>query len=110
MGKSLDGFCPMGPVVVTADEFGEPQNKRLQLRVNGVTKQDGSTSNMIFPVDVIIESLSKGLTLEAGDVIATGTPDGVGMGRTPQEFLQNGDVLETEIETIGTLRNRIVDL
>ena len=109
-GKSLDGFCPMGPVVVTADEFGDPQTKRLQLRVNGVTKQDGSTSNMIFPVDVIIEWLSKGLTLEAGDVIATGTPEGVGMGRTPQEFLQNGDVIETEIETIGTLRNRIVDL
>ena len=109
-GKSLDGFCPMGPVVVTADEFGDPQAKRLQLRVNGVTKQDGLTSNMIFPVDVIIEWLSKGLTLEAGDVIATGTPEGVGMGRTPQEFLQNGDVVETEVEGIGTLRNRIVDL
>ena len=109
-GKSLDGFCPMGPVLVTADEFGDPQTKRLQLRVNGVTKQDGSTANMIFPVDIIIEWLSKGLTLEAGDVIATGTPEGVGMGRTPQEFLQNGDVLETEVEGIGVLRNRIVDL
>jgi 2-keto-4-pentenoate hydratase/2-oxohepta-3-ene-1,7-dioic acid hydratase in catechol pathway len=109
-GKSLDGFCPMGPVVVTADEFGDPQAKRLQLRVNGVTKQDGSTANMIFPVDVIIEWLSKGLTLEACDVIATGTPEGVGMGRSPQEFLQNGDVVETEVEGIGTLRNRIADL
>jgi len=109
-GKSLDGFCPMGPVVVTADEFGDPQAKRLQLRVNGATKQDGHTSNMIFPVDVIIEWLSKGLTLEAGDVIATGTPEGVGMGRTPQEFLQNGDVVETEVEGIGSLRNRIVDV
>jgi 2-keto-4-pentenoate hydratase/2-oxohepta-3-ene-1,7-dioic acid hydratase in catechol pathway len=108
-GKSLDGFCPMGPVLVTADEFGDPQTKRLQLRVNGVTKQDGSTEHMIFPVDVIIEWLSKGLTLEAGDVIATGTPEGVGMGRTPQEFLQNGDVVETEVESIGTMRNRIVD-
>ena len=108
-GKSLDGFCPMGPVVVTADEFGDPQSKRLQLRVNGVTKQDGLTSNMIFPVDVIIEWLSKGLTLEAGDVIATGTPEGVGMGRTPQEFLQSGDEIETEVEGIGVLRNRIVD-
>jgi 2-keto-4-pentenoate hydratase/2-oxohepta-3-ene-1,7-dioic acid hydratase in catechol pathway len=108
-GKSLDGFCPMGPVVVTADEFGDPQRKRLQLRVNGVTKQDGSTADMIFPVDVIIESLSKGLTLEAGDVIATGTPEGVGMGRTPPEFLQHGDVVETEVEGIGLLRNRIVD-
>jgi 2-keto-4-pentenoate hydratase/2-oxohepta-3-ene-1,7-dioic acid hydratase in catechol pathway len=108
-GKSLDGFCPMGPVLVTADEFGDPQAKRLQLRVNGVTKQDGSSANMIFPVDVIIEWLSKGLTLEAGDVIATGTPEGVGMGRTPPEFLQNGDVVETEVEGIGVLRNRIVD-
>jgi len=108
-GKSLDGFCPMGPVIVTADEFGDPQNKRLQLRVNGTTKQDGHTSNMIFPVDVIIEWLSKGLTLEPGDVIATGTPEGVGMGRTPQEFLVEGDVIETEVEGIGILRNRIVD-
>jgi 2-keto-4-pentenoate hydratase/2-oxohepta-3-ene-1,7-dioic acid hydratase in catechol pathway len=108
-GKSLDGFCPMGPVIVTADEFGDPQNKRLQLRVNGTTKQDGNTANMIFPVDVIIEWLSKGLTLEPGDVIATGTPEGVGMARTPQEFLQDGDVIETEVEGIGILRNRIVD-
>jgi len=107
-GKSLDGSCPMGPMVVTADEFGDPQAKRLQCRVNGVTKQDASTADMIFPVATIIEWLSKGLTLEAGDVIATGTPSGVGMGRTPQEFLQNGDVVETDIEGIGTLRNRIV--
>ena len=106
-GKSLDGSCPMGPCVVTADEFGDPQAKRLQCRVNGVSKQDASTADMIFPVATIIEWLSKGLTLEAGDVIATGTPSGVGMGRTPQEFLQNGDVVETEIEGIGTLRNRI---
>jgi 2-keto-4-pentenoate hydratase/2-oxohepta-3-ene-1,7-dioic acid hydratase in catechol pathway len=107
-GKSLDGFCPMGPVVVTADEFGDPQTKRLQCRVNGVIKQDALTTDMIFPVDVIIEWLSKGLTLEAGDIIATGTPEGVGMGRTPQEFLKPGDVVETEIEGIGILRNRIV--
>jgi len=109
-GKSLDGFCPMGPLVVTADEFGDPQTKQLQLRVNGVTKQDASTAKMIFAVDLIIEWLSKGLTLEAGDIIATGTPEGVGMGRTPQEFLANGDVLETEVEGIGTLRNRIRDV
>jgi len=106
-GKSLDGSCPMGPMVVTADEFGDPQAKRLQCRVNGVTKQDASTADMIFPVATIIEWLSKGMTLEAGDVIATGTPSGVGMGRTPQEFLQQGDMVETEIEGIGTLRNRI---
>jgi 2-keto-4-pentenoate hydratase/2-oxohepta-3-ene-1,7-dioic acid hydratase in catechol pathway len=106
-GKSLDGTCPMGPCIVTADEFGDPQAKRLACRVNGVTKQDASTADMIFPVATIIEWLSKGLTLEAGDVIATGTPSGVGMGRTPQEFLQQGDVVETEIEGIGVIRNRI---
>jgi 2-keto-4-pentenoate hydratase/2-oxohepta-3-ene-1,7-dioic acid hydratase in catechol pathway len=107
-GKSLDGFCPMGPVVVTADEFGDPQAKRLSCRVNGVTKQDGTTADMIFPVVAIIEWLSKGLTLEAGDIIATGTPEGVGMGRTPPEYLQDGDVIETEVEGVGVLRNTIV--
>lgn len=106
-GKSLDGTCPMGPVIVTADEFGDPQAKRLQCRVNGVTKQDGHTSDQIFAVDVTLEWLSKGLTLEAGDIIATGTPAGVGIGRTPPEFLVKGDVVETEIEGIGTLRNTI---
>jgi 2-keto-4-pentenoate hydratase/2-oxohepta-3-ene-1,7-dioic acid hydratase in catechol pathway len=106
-GKSLDGSCPMGPMVVTADEFGDPQAKRLQCRVNGVGKQDATTADMIFPVATIIEWLSKGMTLEAGDVIATGTPSGVGMGRDPKEFLQQGDVVETEIEGIGTLRNRL---
>jgi 2-keto-4-pentenoate hydratase/2-oxohepta-3-ene-1,7-dioic acid hydratase in catechol pathway len=106
-GKSLDGFCPIGPVVVTADEFGDPHTKRLACRVNGVTKQDGHTGNMIFPVDSIIEWLSKGLTLEPGDIIATGTPDGVGMARTPPEYLQDGDVMETEVEGIGVMRNRI---
>jgi 2-keto-4-pentenoate hydratase/2-oxohepta-3-ene-1,7-dioic acid hydratase in catechol pathway len=107
-GKSLDGFCPMGPLVVTADEFGDPQQKRLRTRVNGVSKQDASTSDMIFPVDSIIEWLSKGLTLEAGDIIATGTPEGVGLGRTPPEYMKDGDVVETEVEGIGTLRNRII--
>jgi 2-keto-4-pentenoate hydratase/2-oxohepta-3-ene-1,7-dioic acid hydratase in catechol pathway len=109
-GKSLDGFCPMGPMVVTADEFGDPQRKRLRLRVNGVGKQDSTTADMIFPVDQIIEWLSKGLTLQPGDIIATGTPEGVGMGRTPPEFLQDGDLVETEVEGIGIMRNRIVAL
>ena len=106
-GKSLDGFCPIGPLVVTADEFGDPQSKRVTLRVNGVVKQDGHTRDMIFPLDVLIASLSHGLTLESGDIIACGTPDGVGFARTPPEFLQDGDVMETEIEGIGTMRNRI---
>jgi 2-keto-4-pentenoate hydratase/2-oxohepta-3-ene-1,7-dioic acid hydratase in catechol pathway len=106
-GKSLDGTCPMGPVIVTADEFGDPQTKRLQCRVNGVTKQDGHTSDMIFPVDVTLEWLTRGLTIEPGDIIATGTPAGVGIGRTPPEFLVTGDVVETEVEGIGMMRNTI---
>jgi 2-keto-4-pentenoate hydratase/2-oxohepta-3-ene-1,7-dioic acid hydratase in catechol pathway len=109
-GKSLDGSCPMGPVVVTGDEFGDPQNKKISLRLNGVTKQDARTSDMIFNVATIIEWLSKGLTLEPGDIIATGTPEGVGMGRTPQEWLQDGDVVETEVEGIGTIRNVVRDI
>jgi 2-keto-4-pentenoate hydratase/2-oxohepta-3-ene-1,7-dioic acid hydratase in catechol pathway len=106
-GKSLDGYCPIGPVVVTADEFGDPQNKAVSCRVNSVLKQHGTTRDMIFPVNVIVEWLSLGLTLEGGDIIATGTPDGVGFGRTPPEFLGDGDVLETEVEGIGVLRNTI---
>jgi 2-keto-4-pentenoate hydratase/2-oxohepta-3-ene-1,7-dioic acid hydratase in catechol pathway len=107
-GKSLDGFCPMGPVVVTADEFGDPQTKQIALRVNGVEKQHSTTADMIFPVDAIIEALSQGMTIEAGDIIATGTPEGVGLGRTPPEFLKDGDIVETEVEGIGVLRNKIV--
>jgi 2-keto-4-pentenoate hydratase/2-oxohepta-3-ene-1,7-dioic acid hydratase in catechol pathway len=106
-GKSLDGFCPMGPVVVTADEFGDPQAKRITLRLNGETRQDATTGDMLFPIDAIIEQLSRGMTLEPGDLIATGTPEGVGLGRTPPEYLKDGDVVETEIEGIGTLRNRV---
>ena len=106
-GKSLDGFCPMGPMVVTADEFGDPQSKHITLRLNGETRQDASTGEMIFPVDAILESLSKGMTIEAGDIIATGTPEGVGLGRTPQEYLKDGDLVETEIEGIGVMRNRV---
>jgi len=107
-GKSLDGFCPMGPVVVTADEFGDPQSKRLSLRVNGEMRQNATTADMIFPVDAIIESLSRGMTIEAGDIIATGTPEGVGLGRTPPEYLKDGDVMEAEIEGVGTIRNQLV--
>jgi 2-keto-4-pentenoate hydratase/2-oxohepta-3-ene-1,7-dioic acid hydratase in catechol pathway len=106
-GKSLDGFCPIGPCIVTADEFGDPQAKRVTCRVNGVTKQDANTRDMIFPVDVIIEVLSRGMTLEPCDIISSGTPEGVGMGRTPPEFLKDGDIVETEVEGIGILKNRI---
>ncbi len=107
-GKSLDGFCPMGPCLVTADEFGDPQKKQISLRVNGVAKQNSNTAQMIFSVAAIIESLSQGMTLEAGDIISTGTPAGVGLGRTPPEYLQNGDWVETEVEGIGVLRNQVV--
>ena len=107
-GKSLDTFCPMGPVVVTADEYGDPQRKSVKLRVNGVEKQHGNTADMIFPIDQTIEVLSLGCTLEPGDIISTGTPEGVGLGRTPQEWLKVGDVMETEVEGIGVLRNRVV--
>jgi 2-keto-4-pentenoate hydratase/2-oxohepta-3-ene-1,7-dioic acid hydratase in catechol pathway len=107
-GKSLDRTCPTGPWIVTADEVPDPQALRLQLRVNGVTKQDANTRDMIYAVDAIIEWVSKGMTLLPGSIIATGTPDGVGFARTPPEFLHPGDVMETEVEGVGTLKNRIV--
>ncbi|HSD61286.1 MAG TPA: fumarylacetoacetate hydrolase family protein [Burkholderiales bacterium] len=103
-GKSLDGTCPMGPVAVTAD-YVDPNNLRLACRVNGVVKQDSSTRYMYFKISRVIAELSRGMTLEPGDVISTGTPPGVGFARTPPEYLKPGDVLETEIEGIGVLRN-----
>jgi 2-keto-4-pentenoate hydratase/2-oxohepta-3-ene-1,7-dioic acid hydratase in catechol pathway len=109
-GKSIDGYCPMGPWIVTSDEIPDPQQLKLCLRVNGVTKQDDTTANMLYDVRSIIAILSQGLTLEAGDIIATGTPSGVGFARTPPEFLKAGDVMETEIEGIGTLRNTVESL
>jgi 2-keto-4-pentenoate hydratase/2-oxohepta-3-ene-1,7-dioic acid hydratase in catechol pathway len=107
-GKSLDRSSPFGPWIVTADEIADPQTLNLRLRVNGTVKQDSSTRDMIYGVDAVLEWASKGMTLPAGTVIATGTPDGVGFARTPPEFLKPGDVMETEVEGVGTLRNRIV--
>ena len=106
-GKSLDGTCPMGPWIVTADEVPDPQALRVTCRLNGVVKQDSNTRHMYFRIPRIIAELSAGLTLEPGDVISTGTPAGVGHARTPPEFMRAGDVLETEVEGIGALRNRI---
>ncbi len=106
-GKSLDGFCPLGPWIVTADEIPDPQSLQIRLRVDGVTKQDASTADMITPVAGLIASLSRGMTLEPGDLLMTGTPAGVGVGRTPPEFLRLGNVVEVEIERIGVLRNRV---
>jgi 2-keto-4-pentenoate hydratase/2-oxohepta-3-ene-1,7-dioic acid hydratase in catechol pathway len=94
--------------VVTKDEVPDPQSLRLLLRVNGVVKQDGNTRDMIHPVDALIEWASKGMTLLPGSVIATGTPDGVGFARRPPEFLHPGDMMETEVQGVGVLRNRMV--
>lgn len=108
VGKSFDGSAPLGPWIVTADEVADPQNLRVTCHVNGVLKQDGNTQKMIFGVDEVIHQLSKAMTLLPGDIIATGTPDGVGVARTPPEFLKPGDVVETEVEGIGKLRNVVV--
>jgi len=107
LGKSLDGCCPMGPVIVTRDEIPDPQNLHLTCRVNGVMKQNGYTKDMIFDVATLIHTLSQGMTLEPGDVIATGTPAGVGFARHPPEYLKPGDTVECEIEGIGKLDNRV---
>jgi 2-keto-4-pentenoate hydratase/2-oxohepta-3-ene-1,7-dioic acid hydratase in catechol pathway len=105
-GKSLDGTCPMGPWIVTADSI-EPNNLRVTCRVNGVVKQDSNTKFLYFKLPRLIGDLSMGQTLEPGDVISTGTPEGVGFARNPPEFMKPGDLLETEIEGIGTMRNPI---
>ena len=106
-GKSLDGSCPMGPVIVTADEIRDPQRLRLRLSVNGMAKQDSNTSDMIFSVARIVADLSAGMTLEPGDCISTGTPQGVGDGRKPPEYLHSGDIVEAEVEKIGVLMNPV---
>lgn len=105
-GKSLDGHGPLGPWIVTAGGFAHG-DLRIVTRVNGVVKQDASTGQMYFKVPRIIAELSLGLTLEPGDIIATGTPPGIGHARKPPEYLRPGDVMETEIVGIGTLRNVI---
>jgi 2-keto-4-pentenoate hydratase/2-oxohepta-3-ene-1,7-dioic acid hydratase in catechol pathway len=105
-GKSLDGSCPTGPWIVTADEV-DPNDLRVTCRVNGVTKQDSNTKHLYFKLPRLIHDLSAGQTLEAGDIISTGTPEGVGFARNPPEFMKPGDLLETEIAGIGTMRNPI---
>src|SRR4030081_905063 len=107
-GKSIDRTSPIGPWLVTRDEVEDAQALDLWLRVNGSLKQESNTRDMIHPVDAIIEWASRGMTLLPGALIATGTPDGVGFARTPPEFLKPGDLLETEVERIGVLRNRMV--
>ena len=107
--KGQDSFAPMGPVIVTADEIGDPQRLDLWLTVNGVEKQRSNTSHMLFKVNELISDISQGITLEPGDIIASGTPDGVGAGRTPQEWLWPGDVIEAGVERIGIIRNPVVN-
>ena len=105
--KSIDTFCPLGPYLVTADEVPDPQALSIRSIVNGEVMQDGTTSNMIFPVANLISFLSTGMTLMPGDVIATGTPAGVGFARDPKVFLKAGDEVTIEIEGLGTLTNPV---
>ena len=106
-GKSLDGTCPLGPWIVTADEIPDPQALRVRTTVNGVVKQDASTKQMVFAVARIVAELSLGMTLLPGDLILTGTPEGVGFARTPPEYLTPGDEVVVSVDAIGELRNRV---
>lgn len=110
VSKGQDTFAPMGPVLVTADEIPNPHNLNLSLKLNGVEKQNGNTKFMLFNVNDLIEDLSIVFTLEPGDIIATGTPAGVGAGRNPQEWMWDGDVVEATVEGIGTLVNTIREI
>jgi 2-keto-4-pentenoate hydratase/2-oxohepta-3-ene-1,7-dioic acid hydratase in catechol pathway len=107
MGKSLDTFCPLGPWIVHKSELPLPLNLDLRCRINNTIKQSSNTGNMIFDIPSIIADLSKGITLEPGDIILTGTPGGVGFAQNPPLFLKSGDVVECYIDRIGTLRNTL---
>ena len=107
LGKSLDGSCPIGPWIVTKDEVGEAGDLEIETKVNGEVRQHARTSLFLFPIDEIIATLSKGMTLEPGDIIATGTPAGVGKGFKPPRYLKNGDLIEISVESIGTLVNKV---
>jgi 2-keto-4-pentenoate hydratase/2-oxohepta-3-ene-1,7-dioic acid hydratase in catechol pathway len=105
LGKGFDTFGPLGPYLATPDEVGDPNNLRVQLRLNGATMQDSNTSQFIFKIDVLIEYISACVTLQPGDLLYTGTPPGVGFARNPPVWLKPGDVTEVEIEKLGVLRN-----
>jgi len=107
MGKSFDTFCPMGPWIVTADAM-DGRKTRVRCWVNGELRQDGPTENMIFDIPTLIETISRGITLYPGDIIATGTPAGVGMGLNPPRYIASGDVIRVEIDGIGQIENRFV--
>lgn len=108
LGKNPDGFSPIGPAIVTKDEIPDPGNLRLGASVNGVRKQDASTSEWIFPIPVLVEFLTRLVTLEPGDVVSTGTPAGIGYFRDPPEWLNPGDVVTIDAEGIGELTNPVV--
>ena len=108
LGKSLDGCAPMGPYLVTADEIPNPQTLDVKCWVNGTLKQSSNTSQQIFSIAHTIAVLSQIMTLEPGDIVSTGTPDGVGFARNPPEYLAVGDVVECEVSGVGRIRNRIV--
>lgn len=108
-GKSFDGFCPLGPCLVTADEIPDPNALRIKTTLNGQVMQDATTADMIYNVPALIASLSSTMTLRPGAVVLTGTPSGVGMGRTPQVWLKPGDRISVEIEKIGRLENAVTD-
>ena len=108
LGKSFDTFCPMGPWLVSADEL-EGSNTRVRCWVNGELRQDANTTDLIFDIPTLIETCSRGITLYPGDLIATGTPAGVGMGMSPPRWLAHGDVVRIEIDGLGVLENRFVD-
>lgn len=107
LGKSLDGSCPMGPYLVHKSLIENANHLNIETKVNGETRQNSNTSKFIFDIETIISTISQGTTLEAGDIIATGTPSGVGKGFKPPKFLQPGDTIEISIEGIGTLKNSI---
>lgn len=104
-GKGLDTFCPLGPAVVTHDEIPDPQNLAVRTTLNGDLMQDSNTHDMVFTVPVLVAYISRMFTLEPGDVILTGTPEGVGEGRTPQVFMKDGDVVAVSVSSVGTLTN-----
>lgn len=106
-GKSCDTFAPLGPYAVTKDEIKDPHNLSIKFRLNGETMQDSTTAELIFRIPELIEFLTRSITLEPGDIIATGTPPGVGFARKPPVFLKEGDVCEVEIEGLGVLRNPV---
>ena len=109
-GKGLDGSCPMGPAIVTRDAIADPGRLAIRLWVNDELRQDGNTKDMIFPIAELIASLSEGLTLEPGDLLATGTPSGVGYAMSEPQFLKGGDVVRCEIEGIGRLVNPVSEV